>query len=654
MFRFVLPFLISLTSVVAAEKIADPFQNIETFTLENGMRVFLNPGQNAKTIQVKVRVSAGSYSEEVGKSGAAHLLEHYLFTNENLGTGMSYLEAIKEKQGEANAETASKYTAYYATLPPRHTDWIFEVFSKMLFHRKFEEEKVEFAKKPVFLEIGDPNWLDYAGFAFFKLFPNFGHTPDFWEISFNDREPNRNRSVERVETVSLTAADITAFYENYDPGNMIVFVAGNFDSRHVRQLLQKYFAPAPRLGKKGWKDPPLKAEIGNYKRTEGAIGVAKIRVGTKVSDITFEEEVSSRIYMEYLAHRLMKLFRNMKGDTYTAVPDYDLQKGSGRFFVKFETSDENYYKNLRTVRSLIDSETRNGELTEAQFKEAMDLFSSNFIVEGSSGSLMNTIESLSRAERAYGRVDKNSYQIFYGLNYERLKENLKHVFKKDMGYESLEEPPLLFRYEAVLLVILSITGWMWLLKKLASRAFKHNEVRWVRKIRYPPVYTLQLGALFMAAFLCTFISDLLFGMVPRIGFLNSTFVLSDYLPDVVGVGLYCAAIQLVFGLIPRKLMVVGDKFFIKSLGMSSRVYLLRDIEKIEVKKVWQIFLQPKLLLRNFFRMSFFDLLLWRSGILIHLKDGRSLYVQPQATPTAAEELRGFVNNPEPRVQTVYS
>ena len=117
------------------------------------------PNDKAKTFRMKIRVRAGFASENEARSGISHLLEHYLFTDARLKDDMSYVEMIREKGGSANGQTEEMQTTYFATVPATEAEWLTSLFYGMLFHRTFEDERLEQVKKPVLLEIGKPEPL---------------------------------------------------------------------------------------------------------------------------------------------------------------------------------------------------------------------------------------------------------------------------------------------------------------------------------------------------------------------------------------------------------------------------------------------------------------------------------------------------------------
>ncbi len=56
-----------------------PPLKLEQFTLDNGLRVVLNPDNSIPVVSVAVYYNVGSRNERMGRTGFAHLFEHMMF-----------------------------------------------------------------------------------------------------------------------------------------------------------------------------------------------------------------------------------------------------------------------------------------------------------------------------------------------------------------------------------------------------------------------------------------------------------------------------------------------------------------------------------------------------------------------------------------------
>ena len=95
---------------------------IESFRLDNGLRVVLAEDHAAPTYAICVVYNVGSRDERPGKTGFAHLFEHMMFQgSENVGKGEHFI-LIQNNGGGMNGTTNVDRTNYFQTLPSNQLD----------------------------------------------------------------------------------------------------------------------------------------------------------------------------------------------------------------------------------------------------------------------------------------------------------------------------------------------------------------------------------------------------------------------------------------------------------------------------------------------------------------------------------------------------
>lgn len=642
---FLLACLFPLAAFAESE-VADPSAAVSSFALQNGVQVVFAPSEAAKTLKLEVRVGVGQWSEEPGKEGVAHLLEHYLFKDARVKGNATFLELIRENGGEINGSTGVRDTEFSATVPPEKTAWIVDIFGRLLLHREFLEADIPLARGPVQLEIGPPGPMDYFNYAVYRLTHNFARSADFYESEFGIRLPNQLSTLDKIVTPSLTAADLKRFYDAYyHAGNFTVFVAGKFSPAEMRSLLEGTIGQAPVKARSGWVDPPAVEILRPYYHSEVADGTPYLEVGTKYFKPSFEQEIATRVYLGYLSHRLMKEIRNGKGETYTVSPHSHFYGDYGYASVEMESAGAQFAANLARVRGMIQSEAREGRISREQFEEAMKLYGKTFrLADRDSGTMM----SLARRKRAmtehYPGIDPATtpYRVFRALTFNSYKAALRRSFDPRLSMESVTEPPLFFRRESYALDLLSVAAWMWLIRRMFSARFRHDQVRWVRKLRYPPAYVLQAGVILAAYVVFSFERLAIAWAWNAIGLGNHGFVVSQYLYGMFETLALLATLQVGLAFTARKVMVMGGELWIKSLGYHSRHIPLERVRSVELVRAWRVYFTPRLRWATLFRAHCFDLFLWRQGLLVTLHDGRAFYLSTTRAAAAAEELRALL------------
>ncbi|MBU6408439.1 MAG: insulinase family protein, partial [Alphaproteobacteria bacterium] len=87
---------------------------LELITLENGVRLALDPMPGLHTAAVGAWVRVGARWESAHQNGVAHLFEHMAFKGAGGRDAQAFAEAIEAVGGAMNAATGYERTAYYA------------------------------------------------------------------------------------------------------------------------------------------------------------------------------------------------------------------------------------------------------------------------------------------------------------------------------------------------------------------------------------------------------------------------------------------------------------------------------------------------------------------------------------------------------------
>lgn len=609
----------------------DPYAGIEGYTLSNGMRVILAPSEEAKTVQIRVRVKAGDFSDPEGQSGIAHLLEHALFTNAKTSSGMSYLEIIKEKGGSANATTSETQTQYFATISSGLKSWIIELFGKMLMERNFDPALLEQTKGPVALEIGQTTALDYVTDLRAEIDHAFNLFPGFWKTEFEISDPPSTNASARIDLAKITSAELGNFYRRfYHPDNLILFLSGNFKKAETVAEIQKAFGQSPFRAGDTWREPQAHPYWRAYRRSTSTFGTASIEIGAKVDFQSISDEIITRVYLNHLAHRLMKEIRNIKGDTYTVRPVGRLRRTYGKLAVSFEAPTRSYAQYETRVRELIEKEARQGEISEALFNEAKDLFRENYVLKDrDSYTLMHSAERWYDNQDRYQERDSSrltDFQAYERMDFVKYRDALKRVLAHGHEYENLVQPPVLFRYEELFLVVLGFAFWMVVSRRSFGKVFPHLGVRWVRKLSHPPAYLLPIFAITMGGVFSVFAIASLDQLWLKSGLIGLHFVVSDYLYSFICLGAALFACQIAMGLFAKKIMVVHDELWIKSMSYRSRRIPLEEIQKMELMRAVALPFSLKRIVKVAHRNYFYDPCLWRRGLYIELKNGQAFFI----------------------------
>jgi zinc protease len=212
----------------------------ETYTLPNGLKVITHEDHRLPLVAVDLWYHVGPLNERAGRTGFAHLFEHMMFEgSEHVGEKAH----IKFVQGagatDVNGTTSFDRTNYFETLPANQLElglWL-ESDRMGFLMEGLDRTKLANQRDVVRNERrqGEGQPYELAGEKVFQLlFPK--EHPYFASVigSHTDIEAAR-------------ISDIRDFHQQfYTPNNASIAIAGDFDPKGLKELLNKYFGPIPK------------------------------------------------------------------------------------------------------------------------------------------------------------------------------------------------------------------------------------------------------------------------------------------------------------------------------------------------------------------------------------------------------------------------
>jgi zinc protease len=223
---------------------------LDTFMLDNGLRVVLAPDHSTQVVAVNVWYNVGSRNEQAGRTGFAHLFEHMMFQGSGNVPKGTHMSMIEQAGGQLNGSTQDDRTNYWEVLPSNRYNmglWLEadRMRSLAINQANFENQR-ETVKEERRLRFDNQPYIG----AFLK-----GVTAPF------DAKTCFAYGHELIGSMTdLNAAkveDVKAFFDlYYAPNNATLTLVGDFDPAEAKQLIRQYFATIPRA-----KDaPPVTCE----------------------------------------------------------------------------------------------------------------------------------------------------------------------------------------------------------------------------------------------------------------------------------------------------------------------------------------------------------------------------------------------------------
>ena len=214
---------------------------VETYTLPNGMKVFLLEDHELPLVSGTARIRTGNLfdpPEKVGLAGIAGRVMRTGGTRDKTGDQLDeQLENIAASVESSIGETSG--TVSFSALA-ENTDEVMAIFRDVLTAPAFRQDKIELEKSQTRSGISRRN--DDAASVASREFTNIAYgrdTPYGWQLEY--------ATVNRI-----ARDDLVSFYRSYYfPANILLAVWGDFDTAQMKARLDKLFG--------GWnyQQPPV-------------------------------------------------------------------------------------------------------------------------------------------------------------------------------------------------------------------------------------------------------------------------------------------------------------------------------------------------------------------------------------------------------------
>ena len=234
-----LHYFIMLLLVVLAACTTQPNSDVhipyEKFTLKNGLEVILHEDHSDPIVAFAIQFHVGSGRETEGRTGFAHLFEHFMFSrSENVALGQ-FDAIIQNAGGMSNAGTGNDATTYFEVVSKNALEKVLWLESDRLGFLTNAINKKALNIQQNVVQNEKRQYEDNAPYGFTdwviskNLYPK-GH-PYSWTVIG-----------EMEDLLNATVEDAKSFHDKfYVPNNATMVLSGDFDPQEAKRLIEKYF-----------------------------------------------------------------------------------------------------------------------------------------------------------------------------------------------------------------------------------------------------------------------------------------------------------------------------------------------------------------------------------------------------------------------------
>ena len=324
---------------------------VETFTLPNGMKVFLLEDHELPIVNGTALVRTGNLFDPADKVGLATMTGMVMRTGgTKTRTGEQLdqqLEDIAASVESGIGETSGSVS--FSSLKENAPE-VMAAFKDVMTAPEFRQDKIDLAKSQLRSSIARRN--DDAGSVAGREFANrvYGeNTPYGWQIEY--------ATVNRI-----ARGDLEAFYHRYFfPANVMLAVRGDFDSAQMKAQLEKLFADwtVQQPAVPAFPKVEGKPAAGIYLAVKKDITQTFFSIGELGGELRDKDFPALEIMADILGggfqSRLVRRIRTQMGDAYNISADWGAEfDHPGLFEISGSTKSYSTVETIQAIKEELD------------------------------------------------------------------------------------------------------------------------------------------------------------------------------------------------------------------------------------------------------------------------------------------------------------
>jgi predicted Zn-dependent peptidase len=212
-------------------------------TLPNGMVAVFSEDHSVPQVVVDVAYDVGSRMEPAGRTGFAHLFEHLMFMGTRRAPEHAFDAWMEDAGGRNNAETEKDRTEYFDVAPPTALPLLLWLEADRMrdLGNDITQPKLDLQRQVVLNERRQS--IENRPYGVEQL--------ELPALLWPEGHPYHHAVIGSPQDLqAATTPDVKQFFQTwYDPANASLVVAGDFDPRRARELVDRWFGTIPGRGR---------------------------------------------------------------------------------------------------------------------------------------------------------------------------------------------------------------------------------------------------------------------------------------------------------------------------------------------------------------------------------------------------------------------
>jgi zinc protease len=211
------------------------------FKLSNGLTVVVQTDRSAPLVAVSLTYRVGSFDEEKGRAGFAHLFEHLMFQGTKNLPPNEVSRLVETNGGVDNAYTMKTNTTYHEVVPSWALESVLWAEADRMHGLLISARELEIEKRVVLEEMGQ----------------TYGNQPYrratdavMGALAFTRWENAHPTIGDEADLRAATLEDVRKFYKrHYGPDNAVLALVGDVSVAEARKLVRRHFGPVKRVSR---------------------------------------------------------------------------------------------------------------------------------------------------------------------------------------------------------------------------------------------------------------------------------------------------------------------------------------------------------------------------------------------------------------------
>ena len=332
-------------------------------TLKNNLKVLIFPKNDAHSISLNCVINAGVMDDPIGKSGLAHMVEHFIMHRSNKLDANGLAQLQETLGGAFNGSTDDSIIRIGGQFHYSKMDEALDLLKEIVFDRNLETVSLDEIKKVIREEISLDDDDPFSMAAKFARSIRFGSPTS---LSF--------LSCGTIRTVnSIKFRDIADFYKAYFvPENCFLVLTGKIEIEETKKLIQRIFGSIQisnfKISKKpviSYSDKIIKKITKPYSNVYTLINFP----GLSRKDSDLERAAAAFINYILISSQSSRLYKILREQIYEFSGETIFEKNYGIFGISWSSNPRKHKTILKTIFEEIEK-IKNNQVSDEELARA--------------------------------------------------------------------------------------------------------------------------------------------------------------------------------------------------------------------------------------------------------------------------------------------